>query len=92
MQMSTPRDIYDLWYLFEIEGLDIEDYIFAFQNKATYKGYNPKELAAVVERKEKIFAKQWREHLVNQMTELPNFNDVWLELGKHWRKFQKFIE
>lgn len=92
MQRTAPRDIYDLWYLFEIEGLDIEDYIFAFQKKATYKGYDPKELTAVVERKEKIFAKQWQKHLANQMTEIPAFNDVWRELGKHWRKFQKFME
>lgn len=44
MQRTTPRDIYDLWYLFEIEGLDIEDYVFAFQNKAKHKGYDPKDL------------------------------------------------
>ena len=92
MQRTAPRDIYDLWYLFEIEGLDIEDYIFAFQDKAKYKRYDPKDLTEVVEKKKKIFAKQWQEHLSNQMTEIPDFNDVWRELGKHWRKFQKFIE
>ena len=92
MQRTAPRDIYDLWYLFEIEGLNIEDHIFAFQDKAKHKGYDPKELTKVLEQKEKIFAKHWREHLANQMTEIPDFNDVWRELGKHWRKFQKFIE
>jgi hypothetical protein len=26
------------------------------------------------------------------ITEIPEFNDAWREMGKHWRKFQKFIE
>lgn len=92
MQRTAPRDIYDLWYLFEVEGQDIEDHIFAFQDKANYKGYDPEELIEIIERKEKIFAKHWQEHLANQMTEIPDFNDVWRELGKHWRKFQKFMK
>lgn len=92
MQRTAPRDIYDLWYLFEVEGQDIENCIFAFQDKAKHKKYNPKELTKILERKEKIFAKQWQQHLTNQMTEIPDFDDVWRELGKHWRKFQKFIE
>ena len=92
MQRTIPRDIYDLWYLFEIEGLDIEDYIYAFQDKAIYKGYNPKKFITEVVRKEKIFAKQWNEQLANQVTQIPGFNQVWRELGKHWRKYQKFIE
>jgi predicted nucleotidyltransferase component of viral defense system len=92
MQRTTPRDIYDLWYLFEVEGQDIEDHIFAFQDKAKYKGYDPNELIKVIEQKKMTFAKHWKEHLVNQMKETPDFNDVWRELGKHWRKFQKFIE
>lgn len=92
MQRTTPRDIYDLWYLFEVEGQDIKNHVFAFQDKAKHKGYDPNELTKVIEQKEKTFAKHWKEHLTNQMTEIPNFNNVWRELGKHWRKYQKFIE
>ncbi len=87
MQRTAARDIYDLWYLFEVE-----DHIFAFQDKAKHKGFDPNQLIKVIEQKEKIFAKHWKDHLSTQMTEVPNFNDVWRELGKHWRKFQKFIE
>ncbi len=92
MQRTAPRDIYDLWYLFEIEGQVLEDHVFAFQDKAKHKGYDPNKLTKVIEQKEKTFAKHWKDHLANQMTEIPDFNDVWRELGKHWRKFQKFIE
>ncbi|MCK9399171.1 MAG: nucleotidyl transferase AbiEii/AbiGii toxin family protein [Bacteroidales bacterium] len=92
MQRTAPRDIYDLWYLFEIEGQDIKDHIFAFQDKANHKGYNPRELIKVLLRKEKTYAVHWQEHLANQMKDIPDFNDVWRELGKHWRRFQKFME
>jgi len=91
MQRTAPRDIYDLWFLFEKEGLDIEDYVFAFQEKALFKGYESNELTAVVVQKKIIFSRQWQLHLSNQMTDIPDFNDVWRELGKHWRKYQKFI-
>ncbi len=92
MQRTAPRDIYDLWYLFHLERLNIEDYIFIFKDKAVYKGYDPKVLSKTVERKEKIFARQWRGHLSNQMSTLPEFEDVWRDLKKHWRIFQKFIK
>ena len=92
MQRTAPRDIYDLWYLFETEGQHIEDHLFAFQDKAKHKGYDPNNLIKVIELKEKTFAKHWNEHLANQMTGIPEFVDVWRELGKHWRKFQKFIK
>ncbi len=92
MQRTAPRDIYDLWYLFEVEGQDVENHVFAFQDKAKHKGYDPNELSKVIEQKKKTFAKHWKDHLANQMTDIPDFNHVWRELGKHWRKFQKFIE
>ena len=92
MQRTTPRDIYDLWYLFETEGQDIKDHIFTFQEKARFKGFDPKKLIIVIEAKEKIYAKHWENHLADQMTEIPDFNKVWRELCKHWRKFQKFIQ
>ncbi|MBN1116679.1 MAG: nucleotidyl transferase AbiEii/AbiGii toxin family protein [Bacteroidales bacterium] len=92
MQRTAPRDIYDLWFLFEIDGQNIEDHIFAFQDKAAHKGFDPDKLLKVIQQKEKIYSKHWNEHLSNQMTAIPDFKDVWRELGKHWRKFQKFIE
>jgi len=92
IQRTAPRDIYDLWYLFEVEGQNIEDHVFAFQDKAKHKGYDPNELNKAIEQREKTFAKHWKDHLANQMTEIPDFNDVWRELGKHWRKLQKFTE
>ncbi len=92
MQRTAPRDLYDLWYLLVEAGLDIEDAIYCFHDKAKHKGYEPKDLVAVLEKKKQIFYKHWSEHLSDQLIEIPDFEEVWRELGKHWRKFQKFIQ
>jgi hypothetical protein len=58
----------------------------------TCRGQAPCSLIKEIKQKEKTYAKHWKDHLADRMTEIPDFNDVWLELGKHWRKYQKFIE
>lgn len=92
MQRTIPRDLYDLWYLFNEEGLNIEDFVFNFIPKAESKGYDYKNLVKVVTAKMKIFKKSWENSLSNQMREIPNFDDVWRELNSHWRKYDKFVK
>lgn len=90
MQRTEPRDIYDLWYLFEYEGAKIEEHVYAFRRKAENKGLDSNKFVETVKRKEQIFKRQWENRLVNQVRELPNFDDIWRELGKHLRRFEKF--
>ena len=90
MQRTEPRDLYDLWYLFEEEGLNVEDFVYDFQEKARHKGYDPTKLVSIVNSKEDTFARNWNLHLANQITDIPEFKDVWRELGKHWKRFSKF--
>jgi predicted nucleotidyltransferase component of viral defense system len=89
MQRSEPRDLFDLWYLFENEAVDIEDYIFDFKVKAEHKNLDAAKLTETVERKVETLKRQWSLRLVNQIHDLPNFDDVWRSLGKHWRKYNK---
>ena len=92
MQRTQPRDIYDLWYLFEMDGNNIEDHIFDFQVKAKYKKLDPNKLVSVIEQKGTTFASHWRDHLTNQMIAVPDFGETWRKLGKYWRRFERFIE
>ena len=92
MQRTMPRDIYDLWYLFEMDGYDIEDCIFSFREKAAFKKLDAKNFVKVIEKKESVFAKQWKDHLSHQIAPLPEFRKVWRELGRHWKKLQRFAE
>jgi len=91
IERTEPRDLYDIWYLFEMAGYNIEDYIYAFQEKTKHKGYDPNQLVRTVTGKEQTFKRIWEQHLSVQISELPKFEDVWRDLGKHWRKFTRFI-
>jgi predicted nucleotidyltransferase component of viral defense system len=92
MQRTMSRDLYDTWYLFEEENKDIEDFIFDFQEKAKFKKLDPDKFIKTVLEKENTFEKQWKTSLVSQIKVVPDFDDVWRTLGKHWRKYVKFID
>lgn len=89
MQRTAPRDLYDLWYLFDQEGYDITKYIFDFNKKAEFKGLNPIDFVSTVEGKKEKFNSSWKSQLENQMNDVPHFEEVWRILNKHFRKFNK---
>lgn len=91
MERTTPRDLYDLWYMLEVEGLDIEDYASAFQEKAVFKGLSPSLFVEMVWVKRNLLKRQWDFSLAHQMHDLPGFDEVWRDFGKHLRRFNKFI-
>ncbi|RJP65219.1 MAG: nucleotidyl transferase AbiEii/AbiGii toxin family protein [Ignavibacteriales bacterium] len=88
MQRTMPRDIYDIWYLFEVEGKDISDYLCNFKKKTEFKKLDPGDFIDCVNGKKEIFQMQWDNHLVNQIKDVPDFEDVWRRLRKHWKKFK----
>jgi len=89
MQRTAPRDLYDLWYLFEQEGYDITEYIFDFNKKAEFKDLNPLDFVTTVEGKKETYKRSWESQLENQMNDVPEFEDMWRVLNKHFRKFDK---
>ncbi len=92
IQRTMPRDLYDIWYLFEIENYNIEDYIYEYRVKTEFKKLNPDELTNTLQDKKETYKRQWKKHLVTQIKEVPDFEDVWRQLGKHWRKFERIIK
>lgn len=91
MQRTMPRDIYDIWYLFEVENINIEDYVYDFRKKTKFKNLNPDDFVRIVQSKRETFKRQWSEHLINQIKDVPDFNDVWRRLGKHRKKFESAV-
>jgi uncharacterized protein len=89
MQRTTPRDIYDLWYLFEEGKCKVEDYINTFNEKAKLKKLNHLNLTTKVQQKKEIYSKQWNSSLANQVKVIPDFDNVWRLLNKHWRTLDK---
>jgi predicted nucleotidyltransferase component of viral defense system len=92
IQRTMPRDLYDIWYLFVIESNNVEDYVYDFRRKTEFKKLNPDDLTNAVHNKIETFKRQWENHLENQIMDIPDFENVWRELGKHWRRFEKFIK
>ena len=86
MGRTQPRDLYDLWYLFEYEKLDIKAVWQEFERKAKNKGHDPANFVDKVQSKLNAFKGRWNSSLANQIKDLPDFDTVVRELNKHFRK------
>jgi len=91
LERSESGDVYDVWYLLEMDGYAIEDCIFGFLEKTSLRNLDPKKLKITVEKKVQEFAKHWRDDLARQMKLVPDYHDVWRQLEKFWRRYEKFI-
>ena len=85
MGRTEPRDLYDFWYLTEIEGIDIPEHLFEFQNKAQHKKQDPKKFTEKVLNKEVAFKRDWEKKLVSQIHDLPKFEEVFREAKRHFK-------
>lgn len=59
MGRTEPRDLFDFWYLTEIERLSVKDHKMEFERKAKNKKHNPAEFEQRVLAKEKNFKQGW---------------------------------
>ena len=85
MGRTEPRDLYDLWYLLEIKQLKMAYYWTEFSGKAQHKGHDTSQFISKVEGKTQSFKARWEGSLSSQIHELPPFDRVIRELGKHFR-------
>lgn len=83
MGRTEPRDLYDFWYLMEVERMKIKEHDIEFSSKAKHKGHKPEEFADKVLKKEQSFRKDWLNKLQNQINDLPKFDDVFRESKRH---------
>jgi predicted nucleotidyltransferase component of viral defense system len=87
LSRQQPRDFYDLWYLSEIEGMQMSDFVAEFEIKARHKGLNPANLEKRIEQILPTFKARWIGSMSEQIKDLPPFEQVARELGRHFRKF-----
>ena len=89
LSRTQPRDYYDLWYLSEMEGMEMTDHRFEFEAKARHKGLDPDSLQEKLDGKVNVFKSRWESSMKDQIAELPPFDQVHRELGKHFRHLFK---
>jgi len=89
LSRQQPRDFYDLWYLSECEGMEMSDYLFEFEVKSHHKGLTPGNLENRINQLLPTFKARWENSLRDQIQNLPPFDQVSRELGRHFRKLFK---
>ena len=85
MGRTEPRDLYDFWYLTEIERFKISNYLFEFQNKAQHKKQDPKKFSEKVLSKETAFKRDWDKKLASQIHDLPEYEEVFRGAKRHFK-------
>ncbi|MBC8109817.1 MAG: nucleotidyl transferase AbiEii/AbiGii toxin family protein [Verrucomicrobia bacterium] len=86
MGRLEPRDLYDFWYLTEMERLNPADYRMEFASKARHKGHKPEQFPNKILAKETALRKAWETKLAHQMHDLPKFEDVFRQ-ARRWLRF-----
>jgi uncharacterized protein len=76
MGRLEARDLYDFWYLTEIERMDVSEHNIEFRSKATHKEQNPDKFQETVLAKEEKFKRDWINKLQHQINDLPEFEEV----------------
>lgn len=88
MQRMQARDFYDIWYLLEKHGLEIDFYINEFKNKCKNKRLKPKEFYMKLEQRLPQYKARWQKSMKEQIKELPEFEQVERETMRHLKKLK----
>jgi len=83
---TEPRDIYDIYFLFE-QDLDFIVIPSAFIKKAKFKEINPKNIKDLFKRKKNIIERLWETRLTNQVKNIPKFDGVLRKIERNLRKY-----
>lgn len=85
---SEPRDLYDIWHLFNEQGLN-DDFLPSYViKKLESKGEKFDERRNNLAGKEARIKKTWEQRLSQQVANLPEFEGVFRDVLKHFRKIK----
>jgi predicted nucleotidyltransferase component of viral defense system len=87
MQRMQARDLYDIWYLSEIQGIDAANYSIEFRDKCQRKGLVAADFHRKLEQRLPQYRGRWNSSLANQIKDLPDFEGVSRAVQRQLRKF-----
>lgn len=87
MQRMQPRDLYDIWYLLEVHGMDMSQYTYEFGAKCANKDINSAEFQDKISQRMPQYKGRWHNSLADQIHDLPDFEQVEREVMRHVKKF-----
>ncbi len=85
MGRTEPRDLYDVYSLFEQGDVDSSLLPEGFAAKSKHKGQNPSGLDRALINKAETFERLWTSRLAVQVQDLPHSNDVLRTVRRHLR-------
>lgn len=77
---NEPRDLYDLWYLFDATELRIAEMRSELDTKLALRQRVVAGMEQAIAAKEERLRRLWAARLAHQMTDLPPFDDVFREV------------
>ena len=83
---AEPRDLYDIYYLTENQGIEVGFLIDDIDKKLQFKGSSLDERKGEFEKKERRLQQLWRTRLSAQMASLPEFEDVYRAVKRTFRQ------
>ena len=85
MGRTEPRDLYDVYWLFEWGDVDLEFLPADFATKCQHKGQEPRQLDEALTRKVGTFDRLWAPRLAVQVPDLPHLNEILRAVRRHLR-------
>ena len=87
MQRMQPRDYYDIWYLLEVYGMDIDFFVPEFIEKCKAKDIDPLAFHKSIEKRIPQYRGRWSKSMADQIQDSPPFEQVEREMNRHLKKF-----
>jgi len=88
MQRMQARDFYDIWYLLEVHGMDVDFYMHEFSNKCKSKGLNPADYPKKLSERIPQYKSRWKSSMSDQIKNLPDFDQVERETLRNLKKIK----
>lgn len=88
MQRMQARDYYDIWYLLEQHGMDIDFYQTEFITKCSSKNLNAVDFLKKLAERIPQYKARWKSSLQDQIKNLPDFEKVEREVQRHVKKLK----
>ena len=85
MGRTEPRDLYDVYSLFERGDVDLTFLPANFAIKCAHKGQDPTQFAQVLTNKARVFERLWTSRLAVQVMDLPELKEVLRVVRQHLR-------
>jgi predicted nucleotidyltransferase component of viral defense system len=88
MQRMQARDFYDIWYLLQEHGMEVDFYLNEFEAKCKSKDLQHTDFPKKLTERLPQYKGRWLSSMSEQIKDLPDFDQVEREVKKHVKKLK----